>query len=90
MCRVRAVAARRRRVKEILVQEAGGRCQLCGYDRCDRALQFHHPDPAGKGFGIGQHGETRSLERARVEARKCVLVCANCHMEIEAGMQSVS
>jgi transposase len=31
-CRAEAVVRRRRRVKQILVEEAGGRCRLCGYD----------------------------------------------------------
>lgn len=47
-CRQEAVVRRRRRVKEILVEEAGGRCRLCGYDRCVAALEFHHLDPATK------------------------------------------
>jgi cytochrome c553 len=29
----------------------------------------------------------RSLDAFRDEAKKCVLVCANCHGEIEAGMR---
>jgi transposase len=33
LCRQEAVVRRRRRVKQILVDEAGGRCRLCGYDR---------------------------------------------------------
>jgi hypothetical protein len=28
----------------------------------------------------------RSIARFREEAKKCVLVCANCHGEIEAGL----
>ena len=28
---------------------------------------------------------TRSLERLREEAGKCVLLCANCHAEVESG-----
>ncbi len=39
-CRADAVAGRRRRVKEILVAEAGGACASCGYDRCIGALEF--------------------------------------------------
>jgi transposase len=88
-CRSDAVARRRREVKEILVAEAGGRCVRCGYDRCLRPLGFHHLDPATKSFGIGFAGFTRSLAKARLEARKCVLLCANCHMEIEAGLNVV-
>jgi hypothetical protein len=37
-CRQDAVAAWRRRVKRRLVTEAGGRCVICGYDRCAAAL----------------------------------------------------
>jgi transposase len=85
-CRSQAVAERRRRVKEILVAEAGGSCRLCGYHRSVAALHFHHVDPAAKRFHVALRGAARSLERMRAEARKCVLVCANCHAEIEAGV----
>ena len=65
--------------------EAGGRCELCGYDRCLAALQFHHVDPATKRFALSQEGVSRSLSTARAEAAKCVLLCANCHAEVESG-----
>jgi DNA-binding CsgD family transcriptional regulator len=89
VCRSEAVARRRRQVKTILVAEAGGRCVLCGYDRCLRALEFHHRDPSDKSFGLGLQGLTRSLHLAREEAAKCVLLCSNCHMEVEAGLTSL-
>ena len=82
-CGQARVTRRRRRVKEILVAEAGGACRLCGYDRFPGALQFHHVDPAEKRFHIAARGVTRSLAKAREEARKCVLLCANCHAEVE-------
>ena len=44
-----------------------------------------HLDPERKEFGIALRGVARSLERAREEVRKCVLLCANCHAEVEAG-----
>jgi excisionase family DNA binding protein len=84
-CRAEAVSRRRRKVKEILVQEAGGECILCGYARHSAALQFHHLDPATKSFGLGVRGITRSIARLREEAAKCVLLCANCHAELEVG-----
>jgi predicted HNH restriction endonuclease len=65
----------------------GGKCQQCGYDRCLNALDFHHRDPAQKDFAISQYGHSRSWERVRKELDKCVIVCANCHREIHAGMQ---
>lgn len=85
-CRSEAVVRRRRKVKRLLVDDAGGRCCLCGYDRCIAALEFHHVVPAEKSFSLSHRGVARSLERARAEAAKCVLLCANCHAEVEAGL----
>jgi transposase-like protein len=84
-CRVEHVADKRRRIKRQLVLEAGGRCELCGYDRCVAALQFHHLDRATKRFALSQEGVSRSMAEARDEAAKCVLLCANCHAEVESG-----
>jgi hypothetical protein len=85
-CRADAVARRRRRVKELLVGEAGGRCVVCGYDKCVAALGFHHLDPSTKSFGLAQAGITRAIDEVRREAEKCILVCSNCHAEIELGV----
>ncbi len=88
-CRRERVIARRRRVKQILVEEAGGGCVVCGYSRHPGALHFHHLDPATKEFALALNGVARSLARARVEAAKCVLLCANCHAEVEAGVSGL-
>ncbi len=47
-CRSAAVTRRRRKMKAILVQEAGGACRICGYQSNMRALHFHHLEPAYK------------------------------------------
>jgi transposase len=83
-CRVASVVRRRARIREQLIAEAGGSCAICGYDRHPGALQFHHLDPKTKAFTI-RNGDTRSLERMQAEVAKCVLLCANCHAEVEAG-----
>jgi transposase len=88
-CRVEATVRRRHRLKRILVEEAGGKCILCGYSRCVRALEFHHLDPTTKEFELGYRGCTRSLASLRAEAKKCALLCSNCHAEVEAGIASV-
>ena len=85
-CRVDSVAKHRRKLKDMLVQEAGGRCSICGYDRHPRALEFHHIDPEAKAFALSQRGVTLSLASMRTEAAKCVLLCSNCHAEVEAGV----
>jgi hypothetical protein len=63
----------------------GGRCELCGYDRCLRALQFHHVDPATKRFNIAG-GHCRSWKSLAAEVQKCALLCATCHIEVEDGV----
>jgi transposase-like protein len=85
-CLVESVAERRRALKRILVREAGGCCSRCGYDRYAGALQFHHRNAAEKAFSLSNRGVVRSLAALRQEARKCVLLCANCHAEVEAGL----
>jgi transposase len=85
-CASARVSRRRRRVKETLVAEFGGHCAICGYNRYAGALQFHHLDPARKRIEFARAGLTHGLETLREEARKCVLLCANCHAEVEAGL----
>ncbi len=87
-CRAEAVTRRRRRIKATLVREAGGACCVCGYSATMRALHFHHRDPAEKRLELNAKGIALSLETLRVEARKCVLLCSNCHAEVEDGMAS--
>jgi hypothetical protein len=79
----------RRRLKTKLIAEFGGACEICGYSKCQEALQFHHIDPKQKRFSISQHGNTRAYERCCEEVKKCTLVCANCHAEVEAGMSEI-
>jgi transposase-like protein len=85
-CRGEAVGTRRRRMKRLLVDEAGGRCVLCGYDRYLGALHFHHVDPKTKDFHLAHRGVSRALARARNEVSKCVLQCSNCRAEVEGGI----
>lgn len=89
LCTREAVARRRRRVKRILVAEAGGRCLRCGFSEHPAALHFHHVNPREKAFGLSSAGISRSLARSRVEAQKCILLCSNCHAMVEAGVASV-
>lgn len=88
-CAAQRVTTWRRRAKRKLVQESGGCCQLCGYSRWVGALQFHHRDPKAKSFGLGTRGLARSIEVLRAEVNKCVLLCANCHAEVEGGVATI-
>ena len=64
----------------------GGKCELCGYDRCIEALEFHHTDPTKKDSNISSKGYTRSWKRVQEELDKCVMLCASCHRETHAKL----
>jgi transposase len=88
-CRMERVTERRRKVKRLLIEERGGRCLVCSYDRFVGALHFHHVDPAAKEFAVSKNGATLGIATLRAEAEKCVVLCANCHAEVEAGVATL-
>ena len=83
------VKSYRQRMKEKLVNYKGGKCQLCGYDKCITSLEFHHLNPNEKDFGISTYSNLK-WETIISEVNKCIMVCANCHREIHAGLRDVS
>ena len=42
---IQAVSKRRRAVKALAIEYKGGKCQLCGYNKYQGALDLHHIDP---------------------------------------------
>ena len=71
----------RRSMKLQAIKLLGGKCSICGYNRCIDALEFHHKDPSVKEFKLGSRN-TMSWSEYKNEAMKCILVCSNCHKEI--------
>jgi 5-methylcytosine-specific restriction endonuclease McrA len=67
--------------KKEVVLKMGGKCQICGYDKNLASLTFHHLDPANKQFQL----DSRKFANCKLdeEVSKCMLVCRNCHGEIE-------
>ena len=65
------------------VNYLGGKCE-CGEEH-PSALQFHHRDPDEKSFGLAAQGYTRSWKVVHAEAKKCALLCANCHADDNGG-----
>ena len=84
-----AVAKRRKTVRLKAIEYKGTKCQLCGYDKCIEALEFHH-FLNEKNFGISAKGYTRSWEKVKAELDICILLCANCHREVENGITQLS
>ena len=77
-----SVSQRRKKIKKMSVDYKGGKCIICGYNRCLGALEFHHLNPNEKDFGISASGTTKSWEKIKSELDKCICVCSNCHREI--------
>ena len=73
---------RGRKLKLDCIEYKGGKCQNCGYNKCQAALDFHHRNPEEKDFAICRRYGCRKInDRIRKELDKCDLLCANCHRE---------
>jgi len=80
-----AVDRRRKKLRQLALEYKGNRCSVCGYNKCLKALEFHHLDSNIKDFGISAKGYTRSWMVIKQELAKCILLCANCHRETHEG-----
>jgi|GEM_PF-1541094 len=72
-----AVKKRRRDIRRMAVEYKGSACNLCGYKKCLKALEFHHLDSSEKDFGIPIRdilGVGRRLERKSINASCFVLI----------------
>lgn len=82
---VDSLRLKKRKIKHKLIEYKGGKCEKCGYDKYEGALQFHHLDPTNKNFTISHinlNDSNFSFEELIKEVDKCILLCANCHCEI--------
>jgi hypothetical protein len=52
-----------------------------------RRARIHHLDPSQKRLEINAKGVAVAIAKLREEAQKCVLLCANCHVEVERGVR---
>lgn len=75
--------AKNRAFKHYLVQYKGGKCEICGYNKCEGALEFHHKNPLEKDIEISKwnFNYTQDINLFLKEVDKCMLLCANCHRE---------
>ena len=64
------------------------RCILC--DETETiCLDLHHLDPLDKDATLSNVVRNWSWKRLNNEISKCVVVCANCHRKIHAGLISI-
>lgn len=85
-----AVITWRNRTKQRMIDAMGGKCVECGYTGCPATFDFHHIDPSTKEFGMGgMRANPVAWSRICKELKKCVILCANCHREVEAGYRTL-
>lgn len=81
------VRARKRHLRLSHIERRGGKCSVCGYNKCIASLAFHHRDPSKKEYGFSKAFKM-STEVLEKELEKCDLVCHNCHSEIHFDEKS--
>lgn len=70
---------KRKKLKEEVVKLLGGKCTECGYNKCIEALELHHKSSKEEKIHLLIKNESR--QKLLKEAKKCILLCANCHRE---------
>ena len=76
--------------KKKLVEYFGGKCVICGYSKYYGALEFHRLNPDKKDLSWERIMTKRyDFKKMLKEAKKCLLICSNCHREIHAGIVSI-
>lgn len=74
-----------KKLKNNIILGFGGKCCICGYDKCNEAFDFHHIDPSKKSFNISSF-KIKNKAQIYEEVKKCVMLCSNCHRELHAGI----
>lgn len=72
---------REQQFKIDIIKLKGGKCSKCGYKKNISALELHHLDPNEKEFNFAH--KTALTDKLIKELEKCILVCSNCHRELE-------
>ena len=75
-------------MRQRLIKAMGGHCVCCNYDACVRSLDMHHVNQIEKSFSFNKK-VTTSWANIVSEARKCVLLCSNCHAEVHCGIRKI-
>jgi predicted transcriptional regulator len=85
-CTNEQTTERTKRSKRLCIEYKGGKCEKCGYDKYDGALEFHHLDPSKKDFEISKK-KAKNIDKLKPELDKCILLCSNCHRELHGGIE---
>ncbi len=85
-----AVKQWRKNTKQKVIIAMGNSCQICNYNKCNDALEFHHLDATQKEFGLGYiMAKPTKWTYIVEEMKKCILLCSNCHREVHKGVANI-
>lgn len=70
-----------RKLKNKVVTKLGGKCEICGYNKSNAALDIHHKNPETK---EDRKWKTtmRKIINNEISKSEIMLLCANCHREV--------
>jgi len=74
--------------KQKAIDLLGGKCQICGYSKCERAMVFHHKNMEEKKFNFSGSW-SKAWTELEEELKKCVLLCNRCHEEVHDGLVKI-
>jgi len=63
----------------------GNECEICGENDI-KCLIFHHDNPKEKEDAVSFLIRTSCYDKMKKEAKKCMLVCSNCHRIIHQSL----
>ena len=72
----------------VLRKEKGNKCEICGYSKEPKILEFHHQKD--KKYRLSDASRNNTIDKLREEIKKCVLVCPNCHSIIHLKGRNIN
>lgn len=88
-CNNKQVLLRQKKNKLDCLNYKNNICCICGYNKCQDSMDFHHMNPLKKDFNISKVKCVKLNNKIKKELDKCILVCSNCHREIHAGFTKI-
>lgn len=83
-------AYQQREAQKVIDYKLSLGCSVCGYNRCAKALDFHHLEDETKEQNVGSLLNLKgSFKRVWAEITKCKVLCCRCHRELHAGIIAI-
>ena len=71
------------KLRRILLSIKLYKCNNCGYNKCKRALCFHHLNENTKIFTLDSSNlMKKNMNDILIEFDKCIILCQNCHSDL--------